>query len=154
MGRPFEDREHLVRVAGLFVAGIVVFLGVQALLVPKGFGLYGHFRPGALGDNQGRPLGYAGRAACAECHPDEAGALKGGKHAIVGCEACHGALARHAEDASAQKAERPDGRRVCLVCHTANVAKPRGFKAIDPGEHAPEGSCLACHTNPHSPAIQ
>jgi Cytochrome c7 and related cytochrome c len=153
MSGPFRDREHLLRVAGLFGAGILVFLGVQAALVPRGFGQYGHFRPAALGDNQKRPLVYAGRSACQECHSDVGDTLKGGKHASLGCEACHGPLAGHADDASVHAATRPDGRLVCLVCHTQNVAKPKGFPQVDPREHAPEGSCLECHKTPHSPSI-
>jgi len=154
MARPFENREHLFRVAGLFVVGILAFLAIQAAFVPRGFGLFGHYRPAALADNQTKPLVYAGRAACLECHPDVGDMLKGGKHASVGCEACHGPLAGHVEDASVHKAARPDGRAVCLVCHSVNVAKPRGFPQIDPPEHAPVGSCLECHTTPHSPVIQ
>jgi hypothetical protein len=140
-----KDSEHLVRVAALFVAGLIVFLLVQRWLVPEGFGAYGHFRPGALEDNRGRALTYAGRTACADCHTDVADALKVGKHASVGCEACHGPLARHAEDPGAAGAERPNPRSVCLVCHTANVAKPAGFPQIVPGDHSDEGPCVTCH---------
>jgi len=153
MARLFQDKEHLLRVAGLFTVGVVAFLILQAVLVPKDFGVYGHFRAGALADNEKRPLDFAGRAACGECHIDEAGAIKGGKHAGVGCEACHGPLARHAEDASAQKAERPDGRMLCLRCHAANVAKPAAFPQVEPPEHSAEGSCLECHPA-HSPALE
>jgi hypothetical protein len=152
MTRLFENKEHLVRMAGLFAAGLVVFLVMQALLVPEGFGVYGHFRAGALDDNQKRTPAYAGRASCAECHSDAGDALKAGKHASVGCEACHGPLARHAEDASAQKAERPDSRAVCLRCHLANVAKPAGFPQVQTKEHSPEGSCVECHPA-HSPGL-
>ena len=85
---------HLFRMAGLFVAGIVLFLVVRALFVPANFGEYGFFRPGALADNRDKPLVYAGRGACAECH-DEVVKLKGaGPHARIGCETCHGAPAR------------------------------------------------------------
>jgi len=152
MGRFFENKEHLVRVAALFAVGLAAFLALQAILVPEGFGVYGHYRAGALADNRARPLVYAGRGSCAECHSDAADALKGGKHAGVGCEACHGPLARHAEDASVQKAERPDGRAVCLRCHTANVAKPAGFPQVQTKEHSPEGACLECHPA-HSPGL-
>jgi predicted CXXCH cytochrome family protein len=131
-----------------------VFLVVQAVLVPSGFGLYGHFRPAALAANRDKPLAYAGRGACRECHSDVGDTLKSGKHASVACEACHGPLAAHAADASEAKAVRPNGRTLCLACHTQNVAKPKGFPRVDPAEHAPEGSCLECHTTPHSPAIE
>lgn len=152
MGRFVAHKEHLVRVAGLFAAGVALFLLVQAIFVPKGFGAYGHYRPGALDDVRARPLVYAGRAACLDCHTDVGATLKAGKHASIGCEACHGALARHVEDVSSQKAERPDGRQICLRCHLPNVAKPRGFPRVEPGDHAPTGSCLECH-QAHSPAL-
>lgn len=146
MDSRFKDEAHLLRVAGLFAAGIVVFLLLQALLIPKDFGVYGHFRAGALEDNRARPVAYAGRAACEDCHSDVAEARKGSKHAGIGCETCHGALAVHAQadDPSATKPKRPDAG-VCLVCHTANVAKPRGFPQVDPKDHAGQASCLSCH---------
>lgn len=153
MGRPLGDREHLVRVALLFAGGFAVFLVLRALLVPAGFGVYGHFRVAALEANRQRPLVYAGRSACADCHSEEADLLRSGKHARVGCEACHGALARHAEDPATQKAVRPDPRSVCLVCHEANRAKPAGFPRVVVAEHAPQGSCVDCH-RPHAPTPQ
>ncbi len=149
--RLFKDGEHLVRMAGLFASGVVAFFAIQYLLVPKGFGVYGHYRAGALDDNRARPASFAGRQTCEACHTDVADARRGGKHERIGCEACHGALARHAEaeDPSAAKPERPDAR-LCLVCHLANVARPRGFPQIDPKEHAEAGACFGCH-KPHNP---
>jgi hypothetical protein len=61
-GRP-SDKQHLVRMAGLFAIGITAFFVLRWLMVPADFGLYGHFRPGALDDARSRPLHYAGRAA-------------------------------------------------------------------------------------------
>lgn len=151
--RPFlKDSEHLIRVAGLFLVGLLLFLVLQALLVPEGFGVYGHFRSGALADNRARPLSFAGHAACEECHSDVAAARKGGKHAAVGCEACHGPLARHAEDPGTAKAARPDPRKLCIVCHSVNVAKPARFRQVEPREHSGGESCLTCHTA-HNPGV-
>jgi hypothetical protein len=146
----FRDWEHLGRVVALFAAGILLFLLAQQLLVPPDFGVYGHFRAGALADSGARPLLFAGQKACVECHSDVADSRKAGKHAAVACEACHGPLARHAEDPGLAKATRPDGRAVCLICHTTNVAKPRGFPQVEPAEHADQGACIACHS-PHNP---
>jgi hypothetical protein len=146
----FGHREHLFRVAALFVAGVLVFLVLQALLVPKGFGLYGHYRAGALQDNRARRIVHAGRGACAECHSDVLEAAKGGHHQGIGCEACHGALARHAEDPTEQKAERPDSRVLCVRCHAARVARPARFPQIDPPEHAGTEACVSCHAA-HNP---
>ena len=149
----FKDQEHLLRVAGLFIAGLVSFLLLQMMLVPKGFGVYGHYRAGALDDSRLQPVAFAGRTACESCHTDPADALKAGKHARLGCEACHGPLARHAEaeDATANKPQRPTAA-VCLVCHTSNVAKPAGFPQMTLKEHAEAGSCLECH-KPHQPSM-
>jgi hypothetical protein len=141
----FGHREHLVRVAALFAGGVVVFLLLQALLVPEDFGVYGHYRAGALDDNRARPVAHAGRAACIECHTDVQEAAKGGHHERIGCEACHGPLARHADDPAAQKAERPDSRVLCRRCHAANVARPARFPQVDPEEHAGKEACITCH---------
>ncbi len=146
----FGDWEHLARVAGLFLAGVILFLVVQALFVPPGFGVYGHFRAGALDDNRAHSLSYAGHSTCEECHSDVAEVRKGGKHGGVSCEACHGPLAGHATDPSTSKAQRPDAARLCPVCHIANVAKPRGFPAISVEDHAGTEPCLTCHTA-HNP---
>jgi uncharacterized CHY-type Zn-finger protein len=144
MAALFKDQEHLLRVAGLFAAGLLAFLVLQQLLVPAGFGAFGPFRAGALDDNRARPLRYAGQATCVECHTDVAQVRAHGKHSKVACEACHGALSTHAADPEAAKPVRPDPRTLCVVCHAANVAKPTGFPQIDRAEH-PDGLCTECH---------
>jgi len=150
MRRMFQDTEHILRVAALFVAGILLFLVIRAVAVPKDFGVYGHFRGRAIAENQARPLVFAGHRACEECHSDVRDVKKGGKHARVACEACHGPLATHAGDPTETEPERPDGRTTCLVCHTPSVAKPAGFPQVDPREHGDAGPCVACH-HAHNP---
>ena len=146
-----KDKEHLFRMAGLFLAGLVAFLLLRVALVPKDFGVYGHYRAGALTDIRERPPTYAGAAACTECHEDVVKARKGSKHEPIGCESCHGPLLGHATvDPSSQKPARLDPRALCLRCHTANVAKPKGFKQIDPKDHGEGAACTTCHL-PHSP---
>ena len=44
-----------------------------------------------------RPIKFAGREVCEACHSDQAEVKAKGKHVGLGCEACHGPLARHAE---------------------------------------------------------
>lgn len=140
----FKDHEHLARVAALAGGGIVVFLVLQQLLVPEGFGVYGHYRAGALEDNRAHPPAFAGQAACADCHSEEATARGAGPHARVACEACHGALAPHASDPE-QKPAKPEGRSLCLSCHAANVARPATFPQIEARDHAETGLCTECH---------
>lgn len=148
----FRDAEHLVRLALLFVAAIAVFLVVRGLAVPEDFGELGHYRTGALADNRARPIAFAGRAACIECHSDVEDLRKGGAHAGIGCEACHGPLAAHAADPTTAAAARPDSKAICLVCHLRNVAKPKGFPQIDPKDHGEGAACVECH-KPHAPGI-
>ncbi len=152
MQRFFKDREHLVRMAGLFLVGLILFLLVQLLLVPKDFYRLGHFRAGALADNAARPVVFAGRESCASCHPDVVEARKGSRHGTIGCEACHGALGKHADDPSSLKPTRPDARTLCLVCHREDVAKPKSFKQVNPQEHMGGEPCLSCH-KPHHPEM-
>ncbi|MEW6368409.1 MAG: cytochrome c3 family protein [Acidobacteriota bacterium] len=145
-----KDKEHLVRMGLLFLGGTLAFMVARIIFVPKGYGMYGQYRAGALDDNRSRPLSFAGRAACEDCHSDISEARAGSKHAGIGCEACHRALAKHAEDPEKVKPVRPDAQSVCLVCHEVNVAKPRGFPQVEPKEHAEEQPCNTCHL-PHHP---
>jgi hypothetical protein len=151
MGDLFGHKGHLVRVAALFAAGVLVFLVLQALLVPKGFGVYGHYRAGALEENRARPVSFAGRAACVECHSDVPEAMKGGRHEKIRCEACHGALAGHAGDPTEKKAVRPDSKVLCARCHAANGARPARFPQVEIADHASGEACTTCHVA-HNPA--
>jgi cytochrome c554/c'-like protein len=153
MKKVFGSGEHLVRVLLVFAAGVAAFLGLKTLLVPEGFGLYGHYRAGALDDNRAHSVSFAGRAACADCHEDEPAALRRGKHAAVGCEACHGALAVHAQDPEALKPALPVVPGLCLGCHRRASGRPAAFPQVDPEDHAGEARCTECHT-PHDPGRQ
>jgi hypothetical protein len=153
MGDRFKDEAHLLRLVGIFAVALLIFLFLQALFVPKDFGLYGHYRPGALDDIRTRPVAFSGRANCEACHAEVAEMKGKGKHAAIGCEACHGALASHAEadDPSAAKPARPTAQ-LCLVCHEANVARPARFPQIKVKDHAGSGACLDCH-KAHDPKV-
>lgn len=152
MRRLFGHKEHLVRVAGLFLLGVVLFVVLQALLIPEGFGRYGHYRAGALDEARLNAVVYAGQAACLECHSDAADAARGGGHAGVRCEACHGPLAAHAADPAAQAAARPDAGALCARCHQQNVARPAGFPQQDLAAHAGDEVCTTCHVA-HRPGM-
>jgi hypothetical protein len=145
-----KEAVHLIRLAALFIAGFVLFLVVRQMIVPAGFGKYGPFRAGALDDVRARPVLFAGRAACDDCHSDKREALNKGKHAKVGCEACHGPLGRHAEDPDKMKPVLPDTRVLCAVCHEANSAKPKAFPQVVQKDHAGDEPCKSCH-QPHTP---
>jgi hypothetical protein len=152
MRKFLKDQPHLVRMAGLFLVGLLLFLVGRAIFVPRGFYEYGHFRAGALADNAARPMAFAGREACESCHPDVAEARKGSRHDAVACEACHGALAKHADDPGSLKPTLPDGRKLCLVCHHQDMAKPVKFPQVNPQQHMDGKPCLSCH-KPHHPEM-
>lgn len=145
-----KEAVHLVRLAALFAVGIGLFLFARHLLVPPGFGKYGHFRPGALDDIRSRPVAYAGRTSCEACHDGEHSTLTKGKHAGIGCEACHGPLSLHANDPDKLKPVLPDTRVLCVVCHEANSAKPKSFPQVVSKDHSGGEACKSCH-QPHSP---
>lgn len=151
MKKRFQDGEHLVRLAVLFAAGILAFLIVRALLVPPGFGELGHFRTGAIADAQKSAPVYAGRSACTECHGEEAALLAKERHASIGCESCHGALAAHASDSDTVKPAALDAVALCSRCHAENQARPERQPQVDVEKHAEGNACTECH-DAHAPA--
>lgn len=149
----FKDIEHLLRLAGLFAAGALVFVLVRATLVPDDFGVYGHYRAGALDDGRAKPVAYAGQAACADCHEDVVTMRADSGHAKVACEGCHGPSARHVDAPDEHKPVRPDGREICARCHAANTGKPRRYRTVAVQDHAGDEKCVTCH-QPHDPRLQ
>lgn len=149
----FKDVEHLLRLAGLFLAGVLIFIIVRGALVPDDFGALGHYRAGALASNRDKPVVHAGQAACVGCHVDVAEVRAGSLHAPLGCEGCHGPLGAHASAQDDRKPVRPEGRDLCLRCHAANAGRPAWFRTVVATEHAGEERCITCH-RPHAPALR
>lgn len=146
-----RDANHLLRVAGIFGIGLVLFLVARAWLVPADFGRYGHYRAGALDDNRARAATFAGKVACLDCHSDVADGQKGSKHAAVSCEACHGPLARHVDNPDVKPAKL-DAAVLCVTCHRATAGRPAKFPQVHPKEHSGGAACTSCH-KPHHPEI-
>jgi len=148
----FKDASHLFRFAGLFVLAFLLFLLIRGYVVPKSFGEYGHYRGNAIKDIAARPVHFAGHQACETCHSDVQDVKKNGKHAHVNCEACHGPLAKHADDPAAVTPPKLDTAVLCVRCHAASAAKPKDFPQVNAAEHSSGVPCETCH-QPHSPAI-
>jgi hypothetical protein len=148
----FKDAGHLFRLAGVFVAGTVLFLIVRGFMVPKSFGQYGHYRGNAVTEMAARPIKFAGHQTCEACHADILEKKKDGKHAHVNCEACHGPLAGHADDPTSVTPAKLDTAILCARCHEENAAKPRNFPQVATADHSTGLPCDICH-QPHSPAI-
>jgi len=147
-----RSTEHLIRVAILLAVGIGAFLLIRGVVVPPDFGRYGHFRPAAMDEIRARPIKFAGREVCEACHSEQAEVKAKGKHAGLGCEACHGPLARHAEDPTSVTPKLPDAAVLCARCHEANSAKPKSFPQVVTAEHSAGLACNTCH-RPHTPKI-
>lgn len=147
----FKDAEHLLRLVLVFLAGAVLFIVVRAILVPRSFGQYGHYRGNAIAEIAAKQPVFAGHQTCESCHTDVLDVKSRGKHAGVNCEACHGALASHADDPTSVQPPKLDTLVLCVRCHAASSAKPKSFPQID----AAHGAGLACETchQPHNPQI-
>src|SRR5215510_5865521 len=134
----------------LLVVGIaVVYFTARYFLTPESFNQYGWFRGEALTELRARPLVFAGRKACDECHSDQAEKLQKGSHKSVSCEACHGAGEAHVEN--------PDVKLQvlnfshCVRCHEASPSRPKWHKQIVAKNHYTGSKCTECHV-PHNPA--
>lgn len=149
----FKDAGHLFRFAFLFVVAFVIFLVIRHFVVPKSFGQYGHYRGAAIGEIAARPVHFAGHQTCEICHSDVLDTKKTGKHANVACEACHDPLAKHADDPSSVQPAKLDTALLCIRCHAASAAKPKGFPQVVADQHSGGLACETCH-QPHNPAIQ
>jgi len=104
----------------------------------------------AMGEIASLPVKFAGHQTCEGCHTDVLDAKSKGKHAHVNCEACHGALANHADDPRSSRFCRT---RPCFV-HDATQPAPPSRRDFRRWYHDHSGGvpCQTCH-NPHSPAM-
>ncbi|MGA3176046.1 MAG: multiheme c-type cytochrome [Candidatus Acidiferrum sp.] len=148
----FKDVAHLIRLAGVFLLGLILFLVFRSVTIPKSFGRYGPFRGAALVELSARPLAFAGHEACENCHPDVAELKAKGVHKSINCESCHGPLAKHADDPGNVKPVLPEVAQLCIRCHSENTAKPAGFPQVNAKEHSGGQACNTCH-KPHSPGF-
>ena len=139
----FKDIEHLVRLVAVMASGLIGFLVLRGAIVPHSFGEYGHYRGASIGEIAARHIAYAGHDACEVCHTNVVDQKKQGKHAVLACEACHGAQGRHADDPSTVTPVKLDTAVVCTRCHEANSAKPKTFPQVSTAEHS---GGLACDT--------
>ena len=148
----FRDSAHLIRLAGVFVLGAVAFVALRAAVIPKSFGRYGPYRGDAIREITSRPIAFAGHETCEGCHPDVLEVKSKGVHAHVNCESCHGPLSKHADDPASVRPVKPEVAKLCVRCHSENIAKPSGFPQVDAIEHAQGQACNTCH-KPHSPGF-
>jgi hypothetical protein len=151
-----EHARHVFRIALLVVVALAVISLARGFLVPKTFGMYGPYRYSNVAEQmKARVPSYAGAAACAECHPDEAKKRAGNAHRNVNCEVCHGPLGAHVKaDGSVDKPVIDRNYTLCARCHRKLTGRPAKFPQVNLEEHVngpAEGKvCLQCH-DPHAP---
>ena len=142
--------QQLSRLLVLFAIFTGSLVAARHWLIPATFGERGHYRAAAVDDIQKLPVRYAGREACATCHPDVAAVHGAARHQTVSCEVCHGPAAAHTESPSDNKLPAPRERGYCPLCHGYDASRPTGFPQIDPVAHNPLKPCITCH-QPHQP---
>lgn len=148
----FKDAAHLLSLAAVLAAGMLILVLIRGYMVPKSFGQYGHYRGDALKEVKAQPVAYGGHQNCEVCHSEILDVKVKGKHAGVNCEACHGPLAKHMEDPAGVKPVKLDTAKLCVRCHEANSAKPKNFPQVVSEDHSAGLACNECH-QPHSPVI-
>jgi hypothetical protein len=133
----------------LLTAGIIgSYLVARAFLTPRSFGDYGWYRGDALQEQASKPIMFAGKKACEECHSDEVKKLAGAGHKTLSCEGCHGAGQAHVENPEVKMGA--IGYSPCARCHEANPSRPKWHKQINPKSHY-GANCAECHV-PHQPS--
>lgn len=154
MKRERSDWAHLIRMGGLLVLGLVAFVFIRPLFIPEGFGVYGHYRAGAILDGRDHPLEYAGRADCEMCHSDvvDLQTERTSGHRRLSCEGCHGPLAAHAAAPDDVRPVLPDITPACVTCHEKSAGRPPLVPQVEVGDHSGGEACSGCHVA-HTPGM-
>lgn len=153
---------HLIRAAMILAGALMIFFIVRTFLVPKSFGMYGHFRGDNLAEQAAFPVNYGPPDVCATCHTEQITMKGKGKHVTVPCQTCHGPVGEHVQDDGMKPMIINKSFTLCARCHQKLEARPPTFPQINIQEHLAsvnmttdgnEAACLSCH-NPHSPTIK
>lgn len=166
--------KYLNRFVLALVLAALAGITIRTLLVPKNFGLTGHYRADSPAEVADREPVHQGKEVCAECHSSIVETHDRDMHFTVQCENCHGAGQKHvtyhhtagsgqgtkavqitAAEAQMQKFKK--GQVSCLICHRKIKAVRRDYPQIDIAEHygnlhvkSKETDCFPCHS-PHEP---
>ncbi len=134
----------------IFLVLIGVFLVVRNYVRPASFYEYGHYRGDALGELASKPIHFAGKKVCIDCHDQRVAEFNASKHGSQSCETCHGPAEAHVEDPSISPPIKSGTNEWCLKCHGQNVTRPKLFPQVALSSHYPGQDCIKCH-DPHHP---
>lgn len=129
------------------MVGIVAFLVIRQVFVPKSFGAYGYYRGDNVLEWAGKVTSYSLTSNCQTCHQANYDLWVNSVHASVSCENCHGAGESHIQKGQPMTVN-PD-ESLCLTCHAKTEGRPQNFPQVDES-HSQGIQCVGCH-NPHSP---
>ncbi len=153
---------HVIRIVLGMVAIAVFGMLIRPLVLPRSFGEYGHYRPGAVEDETNRPMRNMTNESCMDCHKNIKKIHRKGVHESVSCEVCHASYADHIQDgeyyAPMPVVRGEDIKALCLRCHNKIIRArpPESIKMIALPEHLEEQNvgthhvCNQCH-HVHAP---
>ena len=143
--------KHYRRLAIVLVGAVIGFAAIRSFAIPPTFGRDGHYRASAIDEIVGREPRYAGAHTCSECHAAAVEKARGGAHAQVPCETCHGPARGHLTLVKGRKKLIVDGKaKACLRCHQQMVGRPSKQPQINFTKHQQDNEfnddvCTACH---------
>src|SRR3954463_7734253 len=121
--RPYKMPPQIFRLVLLTCVIVGTYLVARSFLTPASFGRFGWYRADALGELSSRPITFAGKKACDECHSDHVQKLAKAEHKTLSCETCHWAAQEHVDN--------PDAKLVkltfshCVRCHEESPSRPK-----------------------------
>lgn len=139
---------QIVRLVLLTIFIVGTYVAARFCLKPSSFGELGFYRAEALTEQASRPITFAGKKACDECHSEEYQTLSKGDHKTLSCEGCHGAAKAHVENPDVNLEKLTFSH--CVRCHEASASRPKWLKQIQSREHYAGQRCTECHS-PHEP---
>ena len=126
---------------------------IRGAVVPKGFGQYGHYRPGALAPSASIPISYAGQDTCVMCHDDEGQGPRRRQARPRRLRSLPRTPGQTRRRPGALKSRNsPTSPRSARRCHEKDAAKPKAFPQVVTAEHSGGMACNTCH-KPHNPHL-
>ncbi len=139
---------QLVRLVLVTLAIIALYFTARYFMTPETFGQFGFYRGASLNEHATRPLSFAGKESCRNCHEEALQLVSQFEHKTLSCETCHGPAMSHVIDPETPLVKIEDGS--CLRCHRSDPSRPSWLAQISLDDHYESDSCTDCHT-PHQP---
>lgn len=155
-----QHTKHLWRAGLLLLLLPIGYIAMRQIMFPPTFGDSGFYRAANLEEQRDHQVMHAPVEECAACHAEQAEKRTKGVHGTVNCQVCHAPMATHVlEGKIVGKMRLPQIPDMCLKCHQALPARPKGFPQVDPAVHLQaqgmemaDGVCVTCH-DAHSPGM-